>query len=304
MTEAISSSRREFLRRAAIAAGVAMWTPAWRVFASDASAPATTPPDFPSGVPLFQQAFENWAKEIVVDDVWTCTPATAADVVRVTNWAVTHGYTLRARGAMHGWSPLAISPASPTASVVMVDTTALDSISFGTRNGAPTVTVGAGALLQDVMATMETRGYGFTATPAPGDITIGGALAIDAHGAAIPAVGEHRLAGQTYGSLSNLVTSLTVVAWDEGAGAYGLRTIDRSHPHAKSVLTHLARAFVVEATLQVAPNARLRCVSRVDIPATTLFAAPGTSGPTFASFVDKAGRAEAIGYAFTDKPWL
>ena len=49
--------------------------------------------------------------------------------------------------------------------------------------------------------------------PAPGDITIGGALAIDAHGAALPANGETQVSGSTYGSLSNLVTSLTAVVW-------------------------------------------------------------------------------------------
>ena len=43
--------------------------------------------------------------------------------------------------------------------------------------------------------------------PAPGDITLGGVLAINAHGSAIPGTGETPLAGQTYGSLSNLIRS-------------------------------------------------------------------------------------------------
>jgi FAD/FMN-containing dehydrogenase len=45
-------------------------------------------------------------------------------------------------------------------------------------------------------------------------------------------------------------------------------------------------------------------VSRVDLTAETLFAAPGSGGETFASFVESAGRAEAIWYPFTDNPWL
>jgi FAD/FMN-containing dehydrogenase len=294
------------LKQAAAAGGIAVWKPAWRVFAraDDHNGPAA-PAGFPSGIPVFRQAYENWAREVIVDDLWTCTPATANDVVRVTNWAASTGYRVRARGAMHGWSPLAVSPGTkPTERVVMVDTTGLHAISFGSRNGTPPVTVGAGALLQDVMAAMETRGRGFVATPAPGDITMGGALAIDAHGASVPAVGERRVPGQTFGSLSNIVTSLTIVAWNPAARSYGLRTIDRADPLAKSVLVHLARSFVVEATLQTAPNTRVRCLSRTDIAVSEMFGPPGTKGNTFASFVDKAGRVEAIWYPFTDKPWL
>lgn len=297
------TTRREFLKTAVLGTGAAVWLPALRITPNDPTNEITPPPAFPTGIPLYRQGFENWAKEIVVDAVWTCTPANANDAVRVANWAAAHGYTVRARGSMHGWSPLAI-PNGGGANVVMLDTSALNGIAISRRGSAPTVTVGAGALLEDVMATMERSGYGFTATPAPGDITMGGALAIDAHGAAIPAAGERAVAGQSFGSLSNLVTSLTIVAWDEPSKAFALRTIDRSHPLAKSVLAHLARSLVVEATLQVSPNARLRCVSRVDIPATKLFAAPGTPGETFTSFLNAAGRVEAIWYAFTEKPWL
>jgi FAD/FMN-containing dehydrogenase len=49
--------------------------------------------------------------------------------------------------------------------------------------------------------------------PAPGDITVGGMLAINAHGSAIPGTGETRQPGQTYGSLSNPILSLTTVVW-------------------------------------------------------------------------------------------
>ena len=282
---------------------MAVWRPTIRRYATASDAAGL--PGFPSGIPLFRQTFENWAKEIVVDDLLTCTPRTPDDVVRVVNWAATHGYRVRARGSMHGWSPLTVSPGTTSAErVLLVDTASLDGITFATRNGVPIVTVGAGALLQDVLAAMEQRGRGFVATPAPGDITMGGALAIDAHGASVPAAGEHRQAGQTFGSLSNLVTSLTIVAWDAATDSYKLRTIDRADPLAKSVLVHLARSFVVAATLQTASNVRLRCRSRTDIPVDTLFGPPGTRGDTFASFVERAGRVEAIWYAFTDKPWL
>lgn len=298
------TSRRDFLKHAGSAAAAAIWLPKARRFVGTPTS-KLAPPEFPSAVPLFRQTFENWAREIRVDDVWTCTPANAAQVVLVTNWAHNHGYTLRPRGAMHGWSPLSITnTTSPESRVVMVDTAKLDRISVGAREGHPTVTVGVGALLEDVLAELETHGLGFVATPAPGDITMGGALAIDAHGSAIPARGEHRFAGQSFGSLSNLVTSITVVAWDDLSRTYALRTIDRGGPLAKSVLTQLGRAFIVEATMQAAPNVRLRCLSRVDIPWRTMFAKPGATGETFTHFAESAGRVEAIWYPFTEKPWL
>jgi FAD/FMN-containing dehydrogenase len=104
--------------------------------------------------------------------------------------------------------------------------------------------------------------------------------------------------------LSNLVTSLDAVVWDQAAGTYVLRTFHRADPDGAAFLASLGRAFVTELTLQVGRNSNLRCVSRVDITAEELFAAPGSVGRTFDSFVDAAGRAEAIWFAFTAAPWL
>ena len=54
--------------------------------------------------------------------------------------------------------------------------------------------------------------------PAPGDLTVGGVMATGAHGSAIPATGETPLPGQSYGSLSNLILSLTAAAWSPSHG--------------------------------------------------------------------------------------
>ena len=62
--------------------------------------------------------------------------------------------------------------------------------------------------------------------------------------------------------------------------------IHRDDPICASLLTHLGRAFLTEATVQVGPLRRLRCVSRVDIPARELFAAPPAGGRTLAGFLD------------------
>ncbi len=48
----------------------------------------------------------------------------------------------------------------------------------------------------------------------------------------------------------------------------------------------------------------MRCQSYVNIPASEMFAAAGSGGRTFDSFLQKSGRAEAIWFPFTDKPWL
>jgi FAD/FMN-containing dehydrogenase len=188
--------------------------------------------------------------------------------------------------------------------VLLVDTTKhLTSIG---RAAGGKVTVQTGASMQALLTALEADGCGITAAPAPGDVSVGGVLAIDGHGAAIPASGEARATGMTYGSLSNLIRSFDAVVWDAAARQYVLRTFDRSHPHAKAFLTHLGRAFLTSVTLQVGANPSLRCVSRVDVPAAELFAAPGTAGAgrTFSRFLDEAGRVEAIWYPFTDNPWL
>ncbi|UGA36354.1 hypothetical protein JOS77_18320 [Chromobacterium haemolyticum] len=77
---------------------------------------------------------------------------------------------------------------------------------------------------------LEKAGLGVTAAPAPGDLTLGGVLAINGHGTAIPAKGERRLAGASYGSISNLVLSLTAVVYDKASGAYALRKFVRNDP--------------------------------------------------------------------------
>jgi FAD/FMN-containing dehydrogenase len=70
-------------------------------------------------------------------------------------------------------------------------------------------TAQTGITMEALLTALENAGLGVTATPAPGDVTLGGVLAIGGHGTAIPAVGEQPTAGHTFGSLSNLILSLT-----------------------------------------------------------------------------------------------
>lgn len=297
-------SRRAFLAGAA-AAGALAWTPVFRAGPASAQAISAAPPGFPASISLYQQAYQNWAGMIVVDSVWTCAPASAGDVVTLANWAQASGYRLRAKGMSHNWSPILLPAGSTGAGYVLVDTTQyLTSVSVATGSPA-TVTAGAGATMDTLTAALAAAGYGLCAMPAPGDITLGGLLAINAHGSAIPGPGETPLAGQSYGSLSNLIVSLTAVVWNPAQGQYALKTFQRSDADIRAFLAHLGRAFVTSVTLQIAANQSLRCQSWVDIPAADLFAPPATAGSSsLASYVNGAGRVEAIWFPFTDTPWL
>lgn len=299
-------SRRQFLAGAA-ALGPLAWAPVFRATdTAHAAGASQSPPNFPPSIALYQQAFENWSGEIVVEGVWTCAPQTSQDVVTVANWAASNGYRIRPRGKAHTWTPLVLPDGSSTANVVLVDTTQhLTALSINGSTAPATVTVQTGITMDTLLASLEQSGYGLTATPAPGDLTVGGVLAIDGHGTAVPAQGETPLVGQTYGSLSNRIVSLTAVVWDAGSSQYALRSFSRSDPAIKALLVHAGRAFIADVTLQVEANSRLRCLSRVDIPAATLFAAPSSgSSQTFASFVESAGRVETIWFPFTSNPWL
>ncbi|MCA2219283.1 cholesterol oxidase substrate-binding domain-containing protein [Jidongwangia harbinensis] len=296
-------TRRLFLGTSAAALG-AGWVPAGPATPAQAAGPP--PPDFPPGIEVYQETYVNWAGEIRVDDVWTCAPRTPADVVTLANWAHAQEYALRARGYRHTWSPLTVTAAAGSADrMLLVDTTRHLTAMQVVAASPAAVRVQTGASMDQLLGFLEDAGLGVTNTPAPGDLSVGGVLAINGHGTSVPARGETRTPGHTFGSLSNLVLSLTAVVWDEGAAEYRLRTFDRAEPDCAAFLTHVGRAFVTEVTLRAGANQQLRCVSTVDIPASELFAAPGSGATrTFASFLEAAGRIEAIWFTFTSRPWL
>lgn len=280
------------------------WMPVYQI-AAHAQGAAPAPANFPAGIPLYKQAFQNWSGEIAVADIWTASPATPAAVVTIVNWARANGYRVRPRGYMHNWSPLTIDRTSGTSQVLLLDMTkSLNAISVDTSSRPARVTAQTGISMEALLVTLEKFGLGVTAAPAPGDITLGGALAIGAHGTAIPASGETPVQGHTYGSLSNLILSLTAVVFDDAKQQYVLRTFKRTDPDIGAFLVHLGRALIVEAALEVGVNQRLRCQSYVDIPASELFAPAKPGGRTVESFLDRSGRLEAIWFPFTDCPWL
>jgi FAD/FMN-containing dehydrogenase len=293
-------SRRQFLASSFATAGL-LWRPVRRLSALDPDAGAA-PPAFPGGIALYRQVYENWALEIQVDDVWTAEATSADDIVNITNWAAAHGWKVRPSGAKHGWAPFNVAPdQAATARVLLVDTRRLHKVGVDKR--AKTVYAQAGATLDEIMAALEADGLGFSSIPAPGCVTIAGALAVNGHGAALPGRGEDTR-GRSYGSLSNRVVSLKAVVFDAATNAYKIKTFDRTNPLTKAMLTSLGRVFITSVVLKAEPNVNLRCVSYTKIPSSELFAKPGSAGRTFASFVEKTGRVEAILFPFTDRPWL
>lgn len=299
--------RRKFIAdivRLSVAGVGTGWTPVYQI-AAHAQGAAPVPANFPTGIPLYKQAFQNWSGEIAIADVWTASPDTPAAVVTIVNWARANGYRIRPRGYMHNWSPLTIDRTSGASQVVLLDMTrSLNAVTVDTSSQPARVTAQTGISMEALLATLEKFGLGVTASPAPGDITLGGALAIGAHGTAIPASGETALKGHTYGSLSNLILSLTAVVFDAQKQQYALRTFKRTDPDIGAFLVHLGRALIVEATLEAGVNQRLRCQSFVDIPASELFAPAKSGGRTIESFLERTGRMEAIWFPFTSCPWL
>jgi hypothetical protein len=279
-----------------------------------------TLPDFPNGVPHEQTAYTNWAGDLSLQNVWTCRPRTPQDVVDVCNWAANHHFRVRARGFMHGWSPLTVTADMSTDSVLLVDfTRSLHETTFiPAANGEPPqVRVGTGASMIDLLTYLEQQtghgspsGYSFPHTPAPGNLTVGGVLAINAHGTAIPTPpGDAFPSG--YGSMSNHILELTAVVTDPDAAnpaTYTLKTFTRGSDDVQAFLAHAGRALVVEAVLEVIPNYTLRCQSITSLTKDTLFQPGSASGPppkaSLAEYVERFGRVEIIWFPFTTNPWL
>ncbi|MGB8508915.1 MAG: cholesterol oxidase substrate-binding domain-containing protein [Pyrinomonadaceae bacterium] len=284
----------------------------------------STPSGFPSNIAISQQDYENWSREINVSNLWTCTPESADEIVQVCNWAKDNGYRVRARGIAHGWSPLTVmnqASSTPSEKVILVDLTKsqyLRSMELIPASGTQSarVKVGTGALMADLLGFLEgapggqgdAPGYSFPHTPAPGNITVGGALAIGAHGTAIPSPAESFNA--SYGSLSNQIVEFTAIVFDSASSKYAPVAFKRGQGDDKAFLTHVGRTFMLDATLQVIDNYNLRCQSFMDAAHDwqTIFKAPTVATPippdSMAHFLEQSGRVEAIWFPFSSNPWL
>ena len=298
-------SRRGFLQGTG-ALAAAGWIPVFRVAPGAPRATLPSPAAFPAGVTLYQQAYQNWSGEILIQNVWTAAPRSPEEVALLVNWAHGQDWRVRPKGRCHGWSPLILPQGCPGDRYLLVDTTQhLTRVRIETQGSRATVTAETGISLDLLLDKLGAAGLGFAAVPATGSLSLGGALAINAHGCGIRGEAETALPGKSYGSLSNAVLALTAVVWDGDQGQYALRTFHRDDPAIGPLLVHLGRAFLTSATLQVGADVNLRCVSRCDLPASQVFAPPASAGEdSFGGWVRRHGRAEAIWFPFTTCPWL
>lgn len=233
-------------------------------------------------------------------------PATENDVVVLANWASQNKYKLRASGFMHNWSPLTVTKANNKENVVLVNTTVnLNTIQppILISSSKYAVTVQTGASMLQLLSFLEDYGLGLYATPAPGELTVGGVLAVGGHGTGMPYLGEIIPAGHAYGTFSNLVISFNAVVWNTTSKTFVLKSFQRSNVEAKAFLVNFGRTFITEVTLMVGTNYNLRCESSFNTTSDELFSKiPGPK--TFLNFLDKSGRVETIIFPFTNRPWL
>lgn len=297
-------SKREFLKQMgglATVGVVATWVPTTQTEAFFFPSRDKLP-NFPSGIQVYKQKYENWSGESKYEDAWTAAPKTQEQVLEIINWAMLADYKVRAKGKSHNWSPLMLDDQDKVTKIILIDMARyMFRVSVDIYG---IVTADAGTQMETLLIALEHKGRSFVATPAPGDITLGGVLAIDGHGTAIPAVGEALAPGHSYGSISNLVVSITAAVYDAKQGKYIARTFYRHEPDIRAFLVSLGRAFILTAQLQTGPNINLRCQSFTNIHYTELFAANKYAGRTFSHFLDESGRVEAIWFPFTDYPWL
>lgn len=294
------ASRRDLLKGGVAVAG------AWALIGTVTPAQAVeaeVPPEFPEGLGLHRNVFRNWDGTIVTDQLWTCTVTDPTQVETIVNWAVDAHYRVRAKGYGHTWAPLIVDPATPgNTAVILVDTTRMGAMSMvdGER-----VRLQAGASMEQVMAFLSRNGRSLLGAPAPGDVTVGGILAVNGHGSSTPKAGASKPAGGTYGTVSNTVVEITAVVWDSEVGRYVQRTFQRSDPQIGPLLTHVGRAFVTEVVLQTVPNYNLRCRNTTLIPTWELSARPDRAGSrSLSALLNSRGTVGVIWYAMTKFPWV
>lgn len=300
---------REQFHQAALASGFV--PPEVTVVLAD-----TPPPGFPPGIQVDQITFSDWSLRIDVAGVHIARIGTAQDAVTVCNWASANGWAVRPSGSNHNWSPFLVAPetaASPP--VIFVDTSKLDSAGFEVDVSAnPLATFGAGLTLEAASAYLAgldnggrsaAPGYAFPQLPAPGNLTLGGALAIGAHGTVVPS--NNGSNPSLMGCLSNLITEFDAVVTDpttSGQANYALRTFKRTDVDAAAFLVHLGRAFVTSVTMLVEPNSYLQLTCLFPQVSDLLGAPTHDSPDQFSALLDTYGRIEVLWFPFNDQAFV
>lgn len=268
-------------------------------------------PGFPDGIPVEVVTFQDWSLRITIEGAHIARLRDAEDAVEVCNWAARSGWVVRPSGANHNWTPLIYGAnATMPGQVLLVDTSALNGVAQNDPDQPTRITFGTGITLEEASArltefdnggTGAAPGFAFPQLPAPGHLTLGGALAVGAHGTVVPTTNDPD--NRFMGCLSNLVTGFQAVVTDpNGDGSYSLQTFDRGTAAAGAFLVHLGRAFITEVTLVVEPNAyfQLRCL----FPSFDELFGTTASDQQFSSMLDEYGRIEVLWFPFNDEAFV
>jgi hypothetical protein len=281
-----------------------------------AVASTATPPGFPADIAITRERFENWSGEIVIDDVWVAIPASLEQLVAVVNWAAASRpatpWHVRAVGSRHSWAPFVIGEQDKQRSVLVDLRPAFSDLEMAGPNA---VRAGAGVKLGDLLDFLDRNGKGLSSFPSLGEVTVGGLLAIGAHGTGVrvadgdgggEAPSPPRAGASTWGSFSNRVLEMTVIAWDPSTSSYVARVVSRDDSDCAALLVALGRTIITEVVLQVDNDVNLRCQSITNIPGDELFGPPEDSAHrrSFSRFLERYGRVETTWFPFTDAPWL
>lgn len=260
----------------------------------------------------YRVTYNNWEDGIIIRNILAVKPATEKDLLDVINYAQLNGYSFRAFGKMHTWCPITIAAnATKHDKIILADLSQFKSMEMLEQTvDHALIKVGAGQSLEAMhkfLAEQKTvceKGYGFSNVPAPGELSIGGALAIGCHGTAVPYTGSKE-AATLFGSLSNRIISLKAAVWNAASKKYELKTFQRNDPEIAPFLVNLGRTVIVEFVLQASPSFNMRCVSFFDQSIDEVLA-PNQSDSTWtiSNILDNWGRCEIIWFPYTDKPWM
>jgi len=262
------------------------------------------------------QPYRTYGNEIKIPFTYLAIPRDADDVLKVANYAFQYGYRVRPSGTQHTWAPFLYSlsdSGSTCPRTILLDTTrhftsiVLNPPDVG-RPDLHSVTVGPGVRLGTLMEFLEKNGLGFYASAAFPTPTIGGLLAIAAHGSgAGSGLLDSRSPGHSPGSMSNLIISMTIVAWDPDKAEYTLKRLHRSDEDIKPFLTSFGRTFMTSVTLRAGIDQNLQSQSHFFVSAEELFVHPDKatdSMRTFSKYLETYGRINPSTFPPGDKFWV
>ena len=168
----------------------------------------------------------------------------------------------------------------------------------------PAATFRAGTTLAQALEALENidnrgasdaPGWSWPDFPGVPDVTLGGMLAIGAHGAGVRQRADQ---ADLYGTVSNLILSFRAIVSD--GSAYVIREYRRDEPEAAALLVHLGAACLLSVTMRVVPNCFVG--RRVEYPNWQVAYGPTAQAGSMQALVEEHGRVQALWFPFTETP--